>query len=34
VPRFGGRSRNTPASMRKVRVKRSAIVQEFAGGAH
>jgi enamidase len=34
VPRFVGRSRNTPEGIRKVRVARSSVVQDFAGGAH
>lgn len=34
VPRFVGRSRNTPEGIRKVRVARSRIVQDFAGGTH
>jgi enamidase len=31
VPRFVGRSRNTPATVRKVRVARSRVVQDFSG---
>lgn len=34
VPRFVGRSRNTPAGMRKVRVIRSSVVQDFSGAGH
>lgn len=34
VPRFVGRSRNTPAPMKKVRVARSTIVQDFSVTAH
>lgn len=34
VPRFVGKSRNTPAPIRNVRVARSSIVQDFAPGAH
>ena len=34
VPRFVGRSRNTPETIRKVRVARSRIVQDFSGAAH
>jgi enamidase len=34
VPRFVGRSRNTPATTRKARVVRSNITQTFSGDAH
>jgi enamidase len=34
VPRFVGRSRNTPEGIRKVRVARSNVVQDFSGGSH
>ena len=34
VPRFVGRSRNTPATMRKARVVRSAVVQDFSAAPH
>jgi enamidase len=34
VPRFVGRSRNTPGTMRKARVARSSVVQDFAAPAH
>jgi enamidase len=34
VPRFVGRSRNTPATTRKARVAHSRIRQDFAGTAH
>ena len=34
VPRFVGRSRNTPAATRSVRVQRSRLVQDFSGAAH
>jgi enamidase len=34
VPRFVGRSRNTPASMKSVRVIRNTIPQDFSGAAH
>jgi enamidase len=34
VPRFVGRSRNTPATTRRVRVARSTIVQEFGAAGH
>ncbi|MGR7995105.1 MULTISPECIES: amidohydrolase family protein [unclassified Xanthobacter] len=34
VPRFVGRSRNTPATTRKVRVAKSTIMQTFSGEAH
>jgi enamidase len=34
VPRFIGRSRNTPATMRKARVVRSAVMQDFSAAAH
>jgi enamidase len=33
-PRFVGRSRNTPATTRKVRVSRCSLQREFVGGAH
>jgi enamidase len=34
VPRFVGRSRNTPATTRKARVDRSSVMQDFAAPAH
>jgi enamidase len=34
VPRFIGRSRNTPATMRRARVLRSNVMQDFAAAAH
>lgn len=34
VPRFIGRSRNTPATTRKARVARSSMMQDFSGAAH
>ena len=34
VPRFVGRSRNTPATTRKARVLNSRIMQDFAAAAH
>jgi len=34
VPRFVGRSRNTPATIRKARVARSSMMQDFSGAAH
>ena len=34
VPRFVGRSRNTPATTRKARVARSAVMQDFSAAAH
>ena len=34
VPRFIGRSRNTPATTRKARVVRSSVTQDFATAAH
>ena len=34
VPRFIGRSRNTPATTRKARVVRSAVMQDFSAAAH
>jgi enamidase len=34
VPRFVGRSRNTPATMRKARTARSNVMQEFVAAAH
>jgi enamidase len=33
VPRFVGRSRNTPATIRKARVVKSSVMQEFSGAA-
>jgi enamidase len=33
-PRFVGRSRNTPATTRKVRVAKNALAREFSGSAH
>jgi enamidase len=33
-PRFVGRSRNTPATTRKVRVVKNALAREFSGSAH
>jgi enamidase len=33
-PRFVGRSRNTPATTRKVRVARSALARDFSASAH
>jgi enamidase len=33
-PRIVGRSRNTPATTRKVRVAKSALVREFSGSGH
>ena len=33
-PRFVGRSRNTPATMRKARVVRSSVMQDFSAPAH
>jgi enamidase len=32
VPRFVGRSRNTPAGIRRVRVAQSRVMQDFTGG--
>jgi enamidase len=34
VPRFVGRSRNTPATTRKARVVRSLVTQDFSAAAH
>ena len=34
VPRFVGRSRNTPATTRKARVDRSSVMQDFSAPAH
>jgi enamidase len=34
VPRFIGRSRNTPGTTRKARVVRSAVMQDFSAAAH
>jgi enamidase len=34
VPRFVGRSRNTPPTTRKVRVAKSRVLQDFSGAAH
>jgi len=34
VPRFVGRSRNTPAPMRSVRVAECRIPQDYSGAAH
>ncbi|MCA3099665.1 MAG: hypothetical protein INH00_17970 [Rhodocyclaceae bacterium] len=34
IPRFVGRSRNTPAPLKSVRVAKSTIVQNFSGEAH
>ena len=34
VPRFIGRSRNTPATTRKARVARSRVMQDFSGAGH
>jgi enamidase len=34
VPRFVGRSRNTPATTRRARVVRSRVMQDFAAAAH
>lgn len=34
IPRFVGRSRNTPASMKTVRVARNQIPHDFSGGGH
>ena len=34
VPRFVGRSRNTPASIRNVRVAHCALPRDFSGAAH
>lgn len=34
VPRFVGRSRNTPATMKTVRVSQNRMLQDFSGSAH
>jgi enamidase len=34
IPRFVGRSRNTPATTRRARVARSNVMQDFAAAAH
>ena len=34
VPRFVGRSRNTPEGIRRVRVARSNVIQDFSAAAH
>jgi len=34
VPRFVGRSRNTPAPMKPIRVAQSRVMQDFSGAAH
>ena len=34
VPRFVGRSRNTPATTRKARVSASRVTQDFSAAAH
>jgi enamidase len=34
MPRFVGRSRNTPATARKARVIKSRIMQDFSAAAH
>jgi len=34
VPRFVGRSRNTPATMKTVRVASSKVMQDYSGAAH
>jgi enamidase len=34
IPRFVGRSRNTPATTRKARVAKSTVVQDFAAVVH
>jgi len=34
VPRFVGRSRNTPAPMKKVRVAQCKVMQDYSGAAH
>ena len=34
IPRFVGRSRNTPATTRKARIVRSNVMQDFAAAAH
>ena len=34
VPRFVGRSRNTPPCTRRVRVAESRVIQDFSGAGH
>lgn len=34
VPRFVGRSRNTPATCAKVRLAKSTVMQDFSGAGH
>jgi enamidase len=34
APRFVGRSRNTPATMRKLRVVKNTLAREFSASAH
>jgi enamidase len=34
VPRFVGRSRNTPASMKTIRVVQNNVPQDYSGTAH
>jgi enamidase len=34
IPRFVGRSRNTPPTTRKARVVRSSVLQDFSTAAH
>ena len=34
IPRFVGRSRNTPATTHKAKVAASRVAQDFAGAAH
>jgi enamidase len=34
VPRFVGRSRNTPATIRRIRVARSSVIQNFSSAEH
>jgi enamidase len=34
IPRFVGRSRNTPATTRKARVAVSKVMQDFSAAAH
>jgi enamidase len=34
IPRFVGRSRNTPATTRKARIARSNVMQDFAAASH
>lgn len=34
IPRFVGRSRNTPETMRRVRVARSTVIQDFSVASH